>query len=122
MKKTILLTGLMLAGLSSNLFAGTLNLKVEDLHKNPKKEVLVELLNAKDSSLVAIAMSGNEKVMEFTNLPKGKYLIYVSNIGAQGFLSGAINVTTGKTTILTARIVQQPQSKIEATPIKRSKK
>jgi hypothetical protein len=52
MKKSMLLSGLLLAGLSTNLFAGKLtkiNLKVEDNYKNPKQEVLVELLNAKDS-------------------------------------------------------------------------
>jgi hypothetical protein len=107
MKKSILLSGLIVAGLSSNLLAGPLtkiNLKLEDIHKNPKKEVYVELLNAKDSSVVAVAVSGKEKVMEFTNLPKGKYLVYVPNIGA-GFLSQEINVTTGKTTVVTEQIM-----------------
>jgi len=108
MKKTILLSGLLLAGSSTNLFAGPLtkiNLKLEDINKNPKKEVLVELLNAKDSSIVAIAISGNQRVMEFTNLPKGKYIVYAPNIGTKGFLSPVINVTTGKTTVVTEQIM-----------------
>lgn len=108
MKKSMLLSGLLVAGLSSNLFAGSptkINLKVEDIYSNPKKEVIVELLNAKDSSLVAMAVSGKEKVMEFTNLPKGKYIVYVPNIGAKGFLSPVINVTTGKTTVVTEQIM-----------------
>ncbi len=108
MKKTIFLSGIILAGISSHLLAGPLtkiNLKLEDIHKNPKKEVYVELLNAKDSSVVSIAVSGKEKVMEFTNLPKGKYLVYVPNIGPKGFLSQEINVTTGKTVVVTEQIM-----------------
>src|SRR5271156_3738049 len=108
MKKSMLLSGILLAGLSSNLFAGSptaISLKVEDAHKNPKKEVLVELLNAKDSSVVAVAMSGKEKVIEFTNLPKGNYLVYVPNVGNKGVLSPVINVTTGKTAVVTEQIL-----------------
>jgi len=108
MKKSILLSGILLAGITANVFAGSptkINLKVEDIHSNPKKEVIVELLNAKDSSLVAMAISGKEKVMEFTNLPKGKYIIYVPNIGTKGFISPVINVTTGKTTVVTEQIM-----------------
>jgi len=108
MKKSILLSGILLAGLTSNLFAGSptkISLKVEDIHNNPKKEVIVELLNAKDSSVVAIAISGKERVMEFTNLPKGNYLVYVPNIGTKGFISPVINVATGKTTVVTEQIL-----------------
>ena len=116
MKKSMLLSGILLAGLTSNLFAGSptkINLKVEDKYSNPKKEVIVELLNAKDSSLVAIAVSGKEKVMEFTNLPKGKYIVFVPNIGTKGFLSQVINVTTGRTTVITEQILVETKS--EAT-------
>jgi hypothetical protein len=108
MKKSMLLSGILVAGLTANVFAGSptkINLKVEDNHNNPKKEVVVELLNAKDSSVVSIAVSGNERVMEFTNLPKGRYIIYVPNIGTKGFLSKVINVTTGKTTVVTEQIL-----------------
>lgn len=108
MKKSMLLSGLLLAGLSTNLFAGKLtkiNLKVEDNYKNPKQEVLVELLNAKDSSVVSVVMSGKEKVIEFTNLPKGKYMVYLPNLGTNGILSPVINVTTGKTTVVTEQIL-----------------
>ncbi len=108
MKKSILLSGILVAGFTANVFAGSptkINLKVEDRHSNPKKEVIVELLNANDSSLVAIAVSGKEKVMEFTNLPKGKYIVYVPNIGTNGFLSPVINVTTGKTAVVTEQIL-----------------
>ncbi|HTA28663.1 MAG TPA: hypothetical protein VK809_12800 [Bacteroidia bacterium] len=113
MKKSILLSGILVAGLTTNLLAGSptkINLKVEDKHSNPKKEVIVELLNAKDSSLVAIAVSGKEKVMEFTNLPKGRYIVYVPNIGTNGFLSQIINVTTGKTTVVTEQILVDTKS------------
>lgn len=108
MKKSILLTGICLAGLAQSLFAGSstsITLKVQDAHKNPKKEVLVELLNAQDSSLVAIAISGKETVMEFTNLPKGNYLIYAPNVGNKGFLSPVIHVSSGKTVVVTEQIM-----------------
>ena len=108
MKKSILLSGILLTGLTTNLFAGSptkISLKVEDKNNNPKKEVIIELLNAKDSSLVAVAISGKDKVMEFTNLPKGNYLVYVPNIGTRGFISPVINVATGKTTVVTEQIL-----------------
>jgi hypothetical protein len=120
MKKTMLLSGILLTGLSSTLFAGSptiINLKLEDTHKNPKKEVLVELLNAKDSSVVAIAMSGKEKVMEFTNLSKGSYIVYVPNIGAKGFLSPVINVTTGKTAVVTEQILVATKAGLDASVV-----
>ncbi len=107
MKKSILLSGILLAGLTTNLFAGSpsqISLKVEDKLNNPKKEVIVELLNAKDSSVVAYAVSGKEKVMEFTNLPKGEYLLYVPNIGPKGYLSSVIKVTNGMTAVVTEKI------------------
>jgi hypothetical protein len=124
MKKSIVLSGILVAGLASNLFAGSLtkiNLKLEDIHNNPKREVMVELLNAKDSSVVSIAVSGKEKVMEFTNLPKGKYLVYVPNIGTKGFLSQVINVTTGKTTVVTEQIMGNTKTEGQATVLASAK-
>jgi hypothetical protein len=64
---------------------------------------------------VSIAVSGKEKVMEFTNLPKGKYLVYVPNIGTKGFLSQVINVTTGKTTVVTEQIMVNTKTEGQAT-------
>ncbi len=120
MKKTMLLSAICLVGLSQTLFAGSptkINLKVQDTYKNPKKEVLIELLDAKDSSVVAVAMSGKEKVMEFTNLPKGNYLFYIPNIGEKGFLSPVINVTTGKTAVVTERIFVNTKTNMQASVV-----
>ena len=117
MKKSILFSGILLAGLSSNLLAGSptkINLKVEDINNKPKKEVVIELLDAKDSSLIAIVITGKEKVIQFTNLPKGKYLIYVPNAGKKGFLSPVINVTTGKTTLVKEQILVNTKPEAEA--------
>jgi hypothetical protein len=106
MKTTIFTAAILVAG-ATTLFAGSptkLNLKVEDKYSSPKKEVVVELLNAKDSSLVAVAVSGKERVMEFTNLQNGKYLVYVPNIGTKGYVSPVVDVTSGRTTIVTEQI------------------
>jgi hypothetical protein len=54
---------------------------------------------------VSVVMSGKEKVIEFTNLPKGKYMVYLPNLGTNGILSPVINVTTGKTTVVTEQIL-----------------
>ncbi len=125
MKKSMLLSGILLAGLTSNLFAGSpakISLKVEDIHNNPKKEVIVELLNAKDSSVVAYAVSGVEKVMEFTNLPKGNYLVYVPNIGPKGYVSSVINLTTGSSAVVTEKIYVNTNTSNQVTVFASAKK
>jgi len=83
MKKIILLSLALLGlGFSSKAQStGKINLSIVDQQQNPTPEALVELLNAKDSSMVQFATTDTKGNVEFKDLTKGKYIAFVPEIG-----------------------------------------
>ena len=83
MKKIILISlALISLGLSSKAQStGKINLSIVDQQQKPTAEALVELLNAKDSSMVQFATTDTKGNVEFKGLAKGKYIAFVPEIG-----------------------------------------
>lgn len=82
--KNILTIIIALLGLSMSAKAqtnGRLELNLIDQQQHPSVQTLVELLNAKDSSVVQYATTDTKGNVQFNNLKRGKYLAFVPHIG-----------------------------------------
>lgn len=71
----------------------------------------VTLLSAKDSSLIRNSVSDKTGRFEIANLSEGNYLIAVSSVGFQKFISNKLEISRNKQSIILDKIVLLSQSK-----------
>lgn len=62
----------------------------------PVEAAAVNLLNAKDSSLVKTALSGADGTYTITSIPSGKYLVRVEALGFRKYYSGGFEINDKK--------------------------
>jgi hypothetical protein len=85
MKKIILLSAILLSAYfcANGQGTGKIDLRIVDQQQKPVSKTFAELLNAKDSSVVQYATSNVNGYVEFENLQKGKYLVFIPEIGTK---------------------------------------
>jgi hypothetical protein len=89
----ILAVALFSAGLTvKGQSTGKIDLRIVDQQQKPSTQTFVELLNAKDSSLVQFATSDSKGNVEFQNLGKGNYLVFIPEIGTKSYLTYSFSV------------------------------
>lgn len=91
MKK--LMVFLLLAGFTQTIFAQTKVLGKVTNNAKKVEAVTVNLLKAKDSSLVKMQVSNKEGNFEFTNVAKGSYIISTQALGFAKVFTAAFTVT-----------------------------
>jgi hypothetical protein len=85
----ILCLGLQARGQSN----GKIDIRIVNQQQKPSPEALVELLNAKDSSMVQFATTDKNGLAEFKGLQKGNYIAFVPEIGSKNFTSYLFNIS-----------------------------
>ena len=86
---TILFLGSQAKGQSN----GKIDIRIVNQQQKPSPEALVELLSAKDSSLVQFGTTDKNGLAEFKGLKKGSYIAFVPEIGSKNFTSYLFNIS-----------------------------
>ena len=94
--KNITLLSIILASLCVSAKAqsnGKADLRIVNPQQKPLSETFVELLNAKDSSLVQFAITDKMGLVEFKGLQKGSYMAFIPEIGSKNYVSYLFNIS-----------------------------
>jgi len=112
MKKSLLL---LLTLWSCIAFAQTTRGKVSVTIVNDQQSavenVTVELLKARDSSLVKVAITDKNGLAEFENIRFGNYILKASNAGKLAQLSSSFSLSSDQTQVTVPKIILQPDAK-----------
>ncbi len=79
-----------LISIGSAVFAqntGKVDVIIIDQQQKPLGEIFIELVRAKDSTMVQYTVSGQDGAAEFSNVAKGRYAIYVAQTGFKNYFS-----------------------------------
>lgn len=90
---------------------GTIRGKIIDEQQKPVEGATAELLRAKDSSLVKVAISNKGGLVEFENIRFGSYFIRTSHVNHQRSFSATIELTQENNTVTFADINIKPSAK-----------
>jgi hypothetical protein len=71
---------------------GTVNVRFVDEQQKPIDGLLVQLMKPSDSSLVLSSFSGTDGHVQFINVRKGNYFIYVAQFGYEAYKSASFKV------------------------------
>jgi hypothetical protein len=96
MKILILLSFALLLSICSMAkepLTGKISLKIVDKQQNFSAGTFIELLNAKDSSLVRYATTGNDGAIDFTELAPGSYVVYIPQIGSKSYTAFTLKIS-----------------------------
>ncbi len=66
---------------------GKLDLKISDTNKSALEGIMVQLVKAKDSTMVLYTFTEKEGTAEFANVVYGNYRIYISQVGYDNYFS-----------------------------------
>ncbi len=91
---------------------GTINLKMADEQQKPLDGVFVQLVKSKDSTMAQYAITAPNGTVEFTNVAKGKYIVYVSQTGFENYFSSPFVIDS------THLQVNLPDAVLKATLLK----
>jgi uncharacterized surface anchored protein len=96
---------LSVGNIASSQTSGKINIVVTDQQQKPMGSTYVELLNAKDSTLVQFASTDKNGNIEFTGLKNGKYIVFVPETGYKSYVSSSVSIShTGEEYSLTVII------------------
>ena len=84
--------------------SGKISVTIVNDQKLPAENATVQLLKAKDSALVKVAITDKDGVADFENISFGTYILKVSMINFQNYFSSAFEVSAEKSTIQLERI------------------
>src|SRR6188508_1147213 len=90
---TLLTCILFYAAVFSQTKIGKISGVITDESQKPLQSVSVSLLNAKDSSLVKIAISNKEGKYQFENIIAGKFLLFATSAGFKKQFGQAVEIT-----------------------------
>jgi uncharacterized surface anchored protein len=96
MKNLILIAAaylLSVGNIASSQNNGKLNIVVTDQNQKPMESTFVELLDAKDSSLVQFSTTGKDGNIEFNGLKNGKYIVFVPESGYTNYTSNLVTIS-----------------------------
>jgi len=71
---------------------GTVSLKVNDQQNKPLDGVFVQLVKAKDSAMAKYSVTGENGMVEFSDVDKGKYIVFISQAGFENYYSPVISI------------------------------
>ena len=113
-------TGMML---NAQPMTGKAVLTVVNEQKQPVESATVELLNAKDSSLVKTALTDKAGTAEFEVKAKGSYLARISSVGLKTQLTDAVSVTDEgqQVTIPTVVMATKPENQLQTITVSAKK-
>ena len=83
---------LSLGNFANGQAAGKMNIVVTNAQQKPMESTFVELLNAKDSSLVQFSTTGNDGSTEFKGLQNGNYIVFVPEMGNKSYISNTVTL------------------------------
>src|SRR6185312_9782351 len=72
--------------------SGKVDLKVFDSAQRPLDGIMVQLVKAKDSSMVQYAFTDKEGLAEFTNVKNNRYRVYISQVGYTNYFSSSFAI------------------------------
>ena len=71
---------------------GKINIVVTNAQQKPMESTFVELLNAKDSSLIQFSTTGNDGSIDFKGLQNGNYIVFVPELGNKSYISNTVTL------------------------------
>lgn len=71
---------------------GKVDLKVFDSAQKPLDGIMVQLVKAKDSSMVQYAFTGQDGTAEFTDMRNNKYRVYIAQVGYTNYFSPVFTI------------------------------
>jgi hypothetical protein len=98
-------------GIGQTTERGKITSKIVDDQQKPIEGATAELLRAKDSSLVKVAISNRSGMVEFENIRFGSYFISVTFVNHQRSFSSTINLSAETNVITVADISLKPAPK-----------
>src|SRR6266496_6256544 len=90
---------------------GKISVTILNDQQSPVENATIELLKAKDSSLVKIAITDKNGVAEFENINFGNYILKASNAGKLAQLSSSFNLSSEQSSLTVPEIILQPDAK-----------
>lgn len=87
-----LIAALVIAQAAIAQTGGSVELKVADEQQKPQEGVFAQLVKAKDSTMAQYAITDKTGVIDFTNVPNGKYLVYISQTGFENYYTSIFEV------------------------------
>ncbi len=89
---------------------GKIDLKISDPDKKPLEGIYVQLVKAKDSTMVFYAFSGQDGAVEFANVSDDAYRVYISQTGYSIYFSTAFKIDNSTRVYSLPEIALQAQS------------
>jgi len=71
---------------------GVVNLKVYDEQQKPIDGAFAQLVKAKDSIMAQYSVTGQNGIVEFTNVSNGNYLVYIYQTGFENYYSAVFTI------------------------------
>ncbi len=90
MKYIVLLTVLLFSFIQNNVSGqkkGKVEVKVSDPDKKPLEEIMVQVIKAKDSTMVQYVFTDPTGLADIRDIPYGKYLVYITQVGYATYIS-----------------------------------
>ena len=108
---TLIVFLISLSGIGQTTERGRITTKIIDEQQKPIEGATAELLRAKDSSLVKVAISYRSGVIEFENIRFGSYFIRTTFVNHQRSFSSTINLSAETNAVAIADIPLKPAPK-----------
>jgi hypothetical protein len=112
MKKLLLATLILWSGIAfGQTNRGKISVTIVSDQQSAIENATVELLKAKDSSLVKVAITDKNGVAEFENISFGSYILKASSAGRVTQLSSSFNLSSDQSLVTVPKIGLQPDAK-----------
>jgi len=90
---------------------GKISVTILNDQQSGVENATVELLRAKDSSLVKVAITDKNGLAEFENIRFGNYILKANNAGKLAQLSSSFSLSSDQTQVTIPKIILQPDAK-----------
>ncbi|HWY97818.1 MAG TPA: outer membrane beta-barrel protein, partial [Bacteroidia bacterium] len=99
---------------------GSVDLKIANDQQKPVEGVFAQLVKSKDSSMTQYAVSGQNGDIKFSNVPKGKYLVYVTQTGFEDYYSSVFQIDSTHLQVKLPDIALKSKSLKEVTIVSKT--